>query len=125
MNSSKKIVLIGSLLMLLNPIYGADNVPYEQVIEQGLFQKEKIGDLILWTMIGIDVSIFLHLIFRIADFHHKDISDKFKNLKDKFHSNKNTKLKNYAKTAVVGTLGAASAILAYRNLNNIMRYKRI
>ncbi|CDK30713.1 hypothetical protein [Candidatus Babela massiliensis] len=125
MNSLKKIMLIGSLLTLLTPIYGADNVLCEQMVEQNLFQKDKIGDLILWAMIGIDVSIFLHLIFRIADFHHKDISDKFKNLKDKFHGNKNTKLKNYAKMTAIGTAGVIPAILVYKNLNNIMRYKRI
>lgn len=118
MNSSKKIILIGALLTILNPIYGADNVPYEQVVEQGFFHKDTIYDLALWPTLGAASVIVPHIIFNLESYY-KNISGKLKKLKDKFNDNKNPKLKNYAKTAVVGTLGAASAIWAYKNLNNI------
>ncbi len=121
MNSSKKIILIGALLTILNPIYGADNVPYEQVVEQGFFHKNTMYDLALWPTLGAASIIVPHIIFNLESYY-KNISDKLKKLKDKFNDNKNPKLKNYAKTAVVGTLGAASAILVYKNLNNIREF---
>lgn len=121
MNSLKKIMLIGSLLTLLTPIYGADNVLCEQMVEQGLFQRDTICELALDITLGAASVVVPYVIFNLESYY-KNISGKLKKLKDNFNDNKNPKLKNYAKTAAVGTVGAASAILAYKNLNNIREF---
>lgn len=119
MTNIKKSILVLSLVILANPIFGGSNIIEDTKAKQSLSQNsikhKQLHNLALCTTIlGATGLIVLH-----GD-NYKNISTKFNEImKDKFDSGKSAELKKYAKLTAVGILGAGTAILAYNNLNTI------